>query len=427
MVHANTLCRTLVDLPGLIHSATKASTDADKDLIFNIVQEYMENPRTIILAVVSAKNDAANQIILTLFKKIDQKGSRTLGIITKPDCISADDEQFWFDLMLNKEVFLERGWHMVKNRSEVEMSFDFQTRNEAEKVFFEQGRFKKLPRLSVGIDTLRSRLSTILLRHLVQELPSLKKEMEEKYRINETELAWLGDRRETSQEQRISLMGVSVQINQIITAAFNGHYRHEFFEKIETDLPTTAGTNIRRFRAVIHDLNSRFAESMRLRGHSYQLEHAKRKRDDGVEEGEIREPPTAADTPEVESKITSKGVIDDGVPPPKKLKYQQSVQLVKDMILRCRGQELPGGVNPEVTSHLFWNQSERWKAICDSHIQTVHEMCTVFIKQVLEYAAPPQFRKPLQDLVITVALDDALEEGKKELQKLLDDKARHPR
>jgi len=146
---------TLVDLPGLIHSATKASTEADKELIFSLVQEYMENPRTIILAVVSAKNDAANQIILSLFKKIDKNGSRTLGIITKPDCISAEDEQFWFDLALNKEVLLERGWHMVKNRSDVEMQFSFQDRNDAEQAFFNKGRFKDLPRQSVGIEAVK--------------------------------------------------------------------------------------------------------------------------------------------------------------------------------------------------------------------------------------------------------------------------------
>jgi hypothetical protein len=86
----------------------------------------MKNPRTIILAVVSAKNDAANQIILSLIKKMDAKGSRTLGIITKPDYIQgAGDQQFWFDLALNKEIFLKRGWHVVKNRTEEEMHFTF--------------------------------------------------------------------------------------------------------------------------------------------------------------------------------------------------------------------------------------------------------------------------------------------------------------
>lgn len=109
---------TLVDLSGLIHSATGVSTEADTHLIHSLVKEYKENPRTIILAVVSASNDAQCQVILSLIKKIDMEGSRTLGIITKPDCMSPDTEESWFRLAMNQEVELKRGWHMVKNRSE---------------------------------------------------------------------------------------------------------------------------------------------------------------------------------------------------------------------------------------------------------------------------------------------------------------------
>ena len=75
----------MVDLPGLIHATNKAQTEADKELILDIVKEYMKSERTIILAVVSAKNDFANQIILDHCKKIDQKCERTMGIVTKPD------------------------------------------------------------------------------------------------------------------------------------------------------------------------------------------------------------------------------------------------------------------------------------------------------------------------------------------------------
>ena len=51
---------TLVDLPGLIHATNKAQTETDKELILNLVKEYMKNPRTIILVVVSVKNNYAN-------------------------------------------------------------------------------------------------------------------------------------------------------------------------------------------------------------------------------------------------------------------------------------------------------------------------------------------------------------------------------
>lgn len=210
---------TLVDLPGLIHSATRASSDADKYLILNLVQEYMRNPRSIILAVVSAKNDAANQIVLSLFKTIDSTGSRTLGIITKPDCMSMGDEQFWFDLAKNKEVPLERGWHMVKNRSEGEMSTTFTDRNRAEQAFFQQGRFLELPREAVGIETLRERLSELLLRHLIKELPSLKDEMTTKLSATISEIMKLGVKRSTVAQQRQLLTQISTRIQMILESA----------------------------------------------------------------------------------------------------------------------------------------------------------------------------------------------------------------
>jgi hypothetical protein len=414
---------TLVDLPGLIHSATKASTEADKELIFSLVQEYMENPRTIILAVVSAKNDAANQIILSLFKKIDKNGSRTLGIITKPDCISAEDEQFWFDLALNKEVLLERGWHMVKNRSDGEMQFSFQDRNDAEQAFFNKGRFKDLPRQSVGIEALRVRLSNLLLRHLVQELPSLKEEMKGKLQLTNRQLADLGDRRETTQEQKMMLMKISMQIHQIITSALNGHYLHNFFKPVDMSATITESTNIRRFRAVVEDLNYNFAENMRCRGHMYEFKDDKWTTINSSGSS-IPEDSSAEEDNDDES--VTDASFDDDLPEPKALSQEETRQWVKKMITDCRGHELPPSVNPDVTSHLFWKQSEPWKEIAESHIEQVRSKCKRFIHEVLKHAAPAEFQKPLEDLVVNEVLGEALKDGKEELMKLLGDKARHP-
>jgi hypothetical protein len=84
--------RTLVDLPSLIHATNKAQTETDKELILNLVKEYIKNPRTIILAVVSAKNNYANQIILDHCRKINKQGRRTISIITKPDFLRKGTE-----------------------------------------------------------------------------------------------------------------------------------------------------------------------------------------------------------------------------------------------------------------------------------------------------------------------------------------------
>ena len=51
---------TLVDLPGLIHSDNKQQSLADVELISNLAHTYMRNPRSVVLAVVTAKNDINN-------------------------------------------------------------------------------------------------------------------------------------------------------------------------------------------------------------------------------------------------------------------------------------------------------------------------------------------------------------------------------
>lgn len=55
---------TIVDLPGLIHSGTKHQSDESVKIVQGTVKKYMDNRRSIILAIVTAKNDYANQIVL---------------------------------------------------------------------------------------------------------------------------------------------------------------------------------------------------------------------------------------------------------------------------------------------------------------------------------------------------------------------------
>ena len=108
---------TIVDLPGLIHSETKQQSAADVQLVLEVVRSYMTEPRSIILAVISAKNDFANQIVLRLARETDPSGSRTLGVITKPDSLVAgsESEAQFASLAKNQEVEFRLGWHVLKN------------------------------------------------------------------------------------------------------------------------------------------------------------------------------------------------------------------------------------------------------------------------------------------------------------------------
>jgi hypothetical protein len=379
----------------------------------------MRNPRTIILAVVSAKNDYANQIILDHCRKIDGQGRRTIGIITKPDFLreGTDNELAWIELAQNKDIYLERGWHMLKNRGDNQMNFSFEQRNADEDLFFSKGRYADLPRECVGIDSLRERLSKVLLNHLIKELPSLKEEMISKLQDTLAAIQKLGDKRSTTYEQRTVLMKISMRVNDILKSAIKGYYEAPFFGTINMDAAVDASENIRRFRAVIQHLNIKFADDMRLRGHKYAFGAGP-----GDEERETEEEAKAQeelDSLEDHPQISL-------LPRPTLLTRKEAVEWVKKTLERSRGFELPGTFQPMLISQLFWEQSQPWQEIAARHINTVASACKEFIDIVLQDNAPPEFKDRISALNVDGALNRALDSAKEELVKVLKDKNRHP-
>jgi len=130
--------------------------------------------------VVSATNDYANQGILKKVRKVDPEGDRTLGIITKPDRLpsGSGSEQSYISLARNEDVFFKLGWHVLKNRSYEEGS-PLSNAINPRTHYFQKSNFATLSKECVGITSLRDRLSQLLFGHVKQELPKLRKDLEE--------------------------------------------------------------------------------------------------------------------------------------------------------------------------------------------------------------------------------------------------------
>ncbi len=135
------------------------------------------------MAIVLAINDYANQGILKKVRKVDFEGDRTLGIITKLDRLSLDfdNEQSFLDLARNEDIFFKLGWHVLKNRSYKEGSSSFKHRNISKISYFQRSNFFILLKECVEITSLRNRLSQLLFDHVKQELPKLRKNLEEAF------------------------------------------------------------------------------------------------------------------------------------------------------------------------------------------------------------------------------------------------------
>ncbi|KAK3669799.1 hypothetical protein LTR78_010316 [Recurvomyces mirabilis] len=222
---------TLVDLPGLIHAESKQQSAEDLDLVLSLVRGYIANPRSIVLAVVSAKNDYAVQIVTRFTREVDPKGLRTLGIITKPDTlhVGSDSEAAYLSLARNEDVQFRLGWHVLRNRDFDTKHLSRCERDEAEKKFFSNGIWQTLPLHSLGVESLRSRLSTVLKEQIISELPALLRDIESGLVDARDRLDHLGDSRRTTHEQRLYLIRISEDFSSLLSSANGGTYGRDFF------------------------------------------------------------------------------------------------------------------------------------------------------------------------------------------------------
>ena len=365
---------TIVDLPGLIHSPTKQQSDSDVELVQDVVQSYMKEPRSIILAVVSAKNDFANQIVLKLARAADKNSIRTLGVITKPDTLIAgsESEAMWVSLAQNQNVEFRLGWHVLRNMDSETGDWSLADRAVEEEKFFSQGIWAELSQSFLGVETLRDRLSKVLLRQIAAELPSLIDEIGIKSNACRTRLDKLGEPRATVAEQRLYLLHISQSFQSLAKAAVDGTYNDPFFG----DAKTEPGYH-KRIRAVMQNLNQDFTEYITRRGHRR-----------AITETENTEHVSRGVTP-----ITRDAFIEH----------------IQDLMRRTRGRELPGTFNPMIVADLFLEQSTPWKAITQRHIDKIWKAAKDFLGLAATYVADAATSKALFQKIFEPALNQLLE------------------
>ena len=350
----------------------------------------------------------ANQIVLKHCRTIDPRGERTLGLITKPDSLTEGtaNQRTWLELAQNRDIYFELGWHMVKNRSELEIDKTFLQRNLIERAFFSKGAYADLPTACKGIEALRTRLSSLLHDHLKNELPKLRAELMEKLQDTTKEMDQLGVKRSTIPEQRMFLTEIGQRTQDILKSATRGYYDSPFFGPVDMKADVDSLENIRRFRAVVQHLNLKFSGTMHRRGHKYTIPSRKGNNDSSQEE-KVHE-----DTADL--------------PHPIKMTRNEAIDWVHRTLERSRGCELPGNFNPLIISQLFWEQSVHWKDLAQRHIDKVSTNCKAFVDVVLQEAAPSDIRARLSGFCVDSALEQSLQAAKDELDKIMADKGRHP-
>ncbi|KAI0156558.1 interferon-induced GTP-binding protein Mx [Xylariaceae sp. FL1272] len=398
---------TLVDIPGLIQSTTKGVTEDDIDTVAEITDYYVQQPRTICLAVISAQNDPANQGILRRVRKFDPAGDRTLGIITKPDTLKSGSksEAGFLELAKNENVFLQLGWHVITNRAYEESGLTPEHRDIFEETFFRDSVWRELARDRVGIDNLRVRLSQLLLEHGKTELPRLSDDVERFLQKDKVEISLLGQTRETSLECRTYLTQLSMACYDICKAGIQGFYENDFFRcRREEGFSLQSGIATRRLRAVVQFLNNDFAQYLRRKGQKYIID--------------LNRGQSEADDSSQDVSTRSEN--------PVRLSRNKAFIWVSNQIRKSRGKELVGTFNPNVIAELFWEQSESWESLAKSHIERVLRFCEEFVSDILATHATADVKDRFWRILLADELQRQRASAYKELDQLLRDNKDYP-
>jgi GTPase SAR1 family protein len=385
---------TLVDLPGLFHAGLDRKGDDNVEAVNALVKSYIEKPRSIILAVVSAKNDLNLQKVIKFIRDYDPHGNRTLGVITKPDTLpeNSPSEAQYLKVAQNLEVPYALGWHVVKNRSFEEQNYTTTERDSAEEQRLNKGIWNGLNRGQKGVAALRTRLSKVLQNHIISELPNLMKDVDGAITECNKRLETLGPSRGTLEQQRRYLLRASEKFTRLMAAAIEGSFTHSFFGSSETD----SGFE-KRLRAKVTAIWENFANTMRTRGHAVIL----------------------VDKVPLDYKNVAKM--------PQKIKKEDFHKQIQNRMKRNRGRELPGLFSPDIVADLFFDHSRPWDAIVGATRDDLLEAAHATVRRILEESVDENILDAIQHIIINPNMEPIeLALFKKAVEILKPYRQRHP-
>ncbi|SPQ17892.1 06b48e63-40c0-40db-aa93-38a75701d0bd [Thermothielavioides terrestris] len=380
---------TVIDVPGIFRMPTPGvTTKADMVLVRNMVRWYIQDSRTVILAVLPCNIDISNQEILTLAEEYDKNGERTLGILTKPDLVTEPSAQAAVrNIILGKKKQLRLGYYLVRSRGADMNDADFLHREDE----FKKAAWASLPPPRVGVGALKRRLAELLGHMARREFPKLRKEIGEMLHSVQRERDSLGPSRKDEQEQRRFLSGVAQEFQELVRAGLEAQYAvSAAFEKSAELRLVTRVVNL------ADAFSDEFKRNSVLRRFDTIDEPVKveaspsRATPDSDRSDSILEFARDIDTedyPELENIISHDYDIEepeDGI-----------LDWITDLYVRSRGMDL-GTFSSAVWASAWTEQSSKWPAMSRAFMSKVIVAVHRFIMAALEVVcADPRVREEL--------------------------------
>jgi hypothetical protein len=374
---------TVIDVPGIFRATTEGiTTNKDKDLVRNMVKEYIRDSRTIILAVLPSNVDVATQEILALAEDYDKTGERTLGILTKPDLVKERSAKLAVcSLVEGKRKPLTLGYYIVRNRGGDDDDDDVSSSLSLREALFHEHPWSSLPDDRVGVVALRGRLQELLGQITDRAFPQLRSETRKMLEDAQNKADELGPPRQTEREQQQYLVSVAGKFQNLVRAALDADYSiHPAFAKNELRLVTAVVNITDQFNTEFSNSSRTYFFETEIQPQSENIVEVARDIGNKTDDSDVPnvddfKAPEPENFPELERIIVTDWTT-----------QQPKAGIINwiESVYRCsRGIEL-GTFGPGILSSVFRAQSEKWGLMTEQYLSKIILVVHRFILMALD-------------------------------------------
>ncbi|CAJ2513571.1 Uu.00g016900.m01.CDS01 [Anthostomella pinea] len=403
---------TVIDVPGIFRNETDGmTTESDIDLVMNMVKKYMQDSRTIILAIMPSNVDPATQEILKLAKRADPTMTRTMAVLTKPDlAIERATQQIAIDHVAGKRSDLTLGYYIVKNRGPDDANKSLEQGQTEERMFFAKTPWSVLNSTGkAGMDALKLRVRELLIDLIKKEFPKLKAEIVRELAVVRAQCDKMGPARSNPHAQRAYLNKMSEAFQTLARSALTADYTgDEIFSEHH---------NLRLVTRIV-EANEEFSDKMADDGHTRPFA-TKPYTVDSPGEGSY-----SSDDDRIVRKSSDflnrpDWLFDQFYPElseivgwrkPTKPDADSDVDImdyIEEVYLSSRGQDL-GTFGGALLGTMFKEQSKKWESLTLSHMSRAIYHVHDFIYSMIEEICPDnKVREALWDDYLVEELQEA--------------------
>ncbi|KAI1805267.1 P-loop containing nucleoside triphosphate hydrolase protein [Daldinia bambusicola] len=410
---------TVIDVPGIFRKETEGiTTEADIELVRNMVKKYMKDPRTIILAIMPSNVDPATQEILKLAKEADPLMTRTMAVLTKPDlAIERVMQQIAIDHVNGRRGDLLLGYYIVKNRGPDDAHKTLKQGRDDEKRFFSQPPWSSLRSTErAGMDALKKRVRELLVELIKKEFPKLKTDVVRELSALRSELNKMGPSRGHQHSQRAYLNKICQSFQALVRDSLNAYYTGNSIFEERHDL---------RLITRVVEANEVYSDTMLTHGHTRPFSSDSTSDEKSISGISVlidsvnrtRRVPEADDGtyPELEE------IFDDSLEVVESISDEDDIMVYIAKVYRdSRGQDL-GTFGIALVSTMFKEQSKKWKNITLYYVKRVIWIVHHFIFEAIKESCPDErVRDELWNGLLLEELQNAYREAISHMMFLLE-------